>query len=194
MGWHKISRSLWLDRRGITGLETAIVLIAFVVVAAVFAFAVLTTGLLSSERAKEEITQSLDVTTSTLRIRGAIIGRANVGLTQIDTITFEVTNSATGGGDVSLATSGPAAPVLTYIDEHQSRNLSSSEWSVTWLVGSGNVLSSGERAAITVSLTGLDTPLGASTRFKIEVRPLQGAILAVEKTTPAEFTSIVDLN
>ena len=38
------------DQRGITGLETAIVLIAFVVVASVFAFAVLSTGLLSSEK------------------------------------------------------------------------------------------------------------------------------------------------
>ena len=35
---------------GITGLETAIILIAFVVVATVFAFVVLSTGLLSSER------------------------------------------------------------------------------------------------------------------------------------------------
>ena len=35
------------------GLETAIVLIAFVVVASVFAFAVLNTGLLSSEKSKE---------------------------------------------------------------------------------------------------------------------------------------------
>ena len=32
------------DERGITALETAIILIAFVVVAAVFAFTVLTTG------------------------------------------------------------------------------------------------------------------------------------------------------
>jgi flagellin FlaB len=36
------------DERGITGLETAIILIAFVVVAAVFSFVVLSTGLLSS--------------------------------------------------------------------------------------------------------------------------------------------------
>ena len=36
------------DQKGITGLETAIVLIAFVVVASVFAFAVLSTGLTSS--------------------------------------------------------------------------------------------------------------------------------------------------
>lgn len=38
------------DQRGITDLETAIVLIAFVVVASVFAFAVLSTGLLASEK------------------------------------------------------------------------------------------------------------------------------------------------
>ena len=35
------------EERGITGLGTAIVLIAFVVVAAVFAFVVLSTGLFS---------------------------------------------------------------------------------------------------------------------------------------------------
>ena len=47
-------KNLREDRRGITGLETAIVLIAFVVVASVFAFAVLSTGLLSSEKAKRQ--------------------------------------------------------------------------------------------------------------------------------------------
>lgn len=41
------------DQRGITGLETAIVLIAFVVVSSVFAFAALSTGLFSSDKAKK---------------------------------------------------------------------------------------------------------------------------------------------
>ena len=44
-------RRLGGDQSGITGLETAIGLIAFVVVAAVFAFTVLTTGLFTSEKA-----------------------------------------------------------------------------------------------------------------------------------------------
>ena len=48
-----LSRGVWGDQRGVTGLETAIVLIAFVVVAAVFAFTVITTGLFSSEKAGE---------------------------------------------------------------------------------------------------------------------------------------------
>ena len=40
------------NQRGITGLETAIILIAFVVVASVFAFTVLSTGIFASERSK----------------------------------------------------------------------------------------------------------------------------------------------
>ena len=45
-------QNLYSDRSGITGLETAIILIAFIVVAAVFAFTVMTTGLFSTEKAK----------------------------------------------------------------------------------------------------------------------------------------------
>ncbi len=47
--------NLKADQRGITGLETAIVLIAFVVVASVFAFAVLSTGLTSSQKSQEAV-------------------------------------------------------------------------------------------------------------------------------------------
>ena len=43
------------DQSGITGLETAIILIAFVVVASVFAFTVLSTGIFSAERGKETV-------------------------------------------------------------------------------------------------------------------------------------------
>ncbi len=42
-------------QRGITGLETAIILIAFVVVASVFAFTVLSTGIFASERSKDTV-------------------------------------------------------------------------------------------------------------------------------------------
>ena len=54
--WHS-------DKRGITGLETAIVLIVFVVVSSVFAFAALSTGLLSCDKAKETISAGLAETT-----------------------------------------------------------------------------------------------------------------------------------
>src|SRR3990172_1614741 len=55
---------------GITGLETAIVLIAFVVVAAVFAFVVLSTGLFSSERGKETVYAGLAKTRGSMELTG----------------------------------------------------------------------------------------------------------------------------
>ena len=43
------------DERGLSALETAIVLIAFVVVAAVFAFTMLSAGMFATERSKEAV-------------------------------------------------------------------------------------------------------------------------------------------
>ena len=45
----RVIKPLHRDERGITGLETAIILIAFVVVASVFAYSVLSAGIFSSQ-------------------------------------------------------------------------------------------------------------------------------------------------
>lgn len=182
------------DRRGITGLETAIVLIAFVVVASVFAFAVLTTGLISSQRSTEEIKGSLEQTSAAIQVRGGMIIRPNSGLSAVDALVFQLSNSAVGGGSVNLSATGTAAVIVTYIDNNQIKNLSSSEWLATWLVGSGRLLDTGERVEITVTLTGLGTPLGASQSFKIEFKPSTGAVLVVDRKTPPEFQTITTLN
>jgi flagellin FlaB len=65
------------EERGITGLETAIVLIAFVVVAAVFAFVVLSTGLFSSERSKETVYAGLAKTRGSMELTGGVIAASN---------------------------------------------------------------------------------------------------------------------
>lgn len=62
-----------MKQRGITVLETAIILIAFVVVASVFAFTVLSTGVFASERSKETIFAGIQETKSSLEPRGSII-------------------------------------------------------------------------------------------------------------------------
>ena len=70
--------SLLRDNRGITGLETAIVLIAFVVVSSVFAFAALSTGLFSSDQAKETIQAGLSNAQGTLDVQGEVLGNATI--------------------------------------------------------------------------------------------------------------------
>jgi flagellin FlaB len=63
-----------VDRqRGITGLETAIILIAFVVVASAFAFTVLSTGIFASERSKETVYAGIQKAQASIEPRGSIV-------------------------------------------------------------------------------------------------------------------------
>ena len=74
------NQGLVRGQRGITGLETAIILIAFVVVAAVFAFTVLSTGIFATERSKETVYAGLEAARSSLEPRGSLIAySANLG-------------------------------------------------------------------------------------------------------------------
>ena len=66
-------RRVCRDQKGITGLETAIVLIAFVVVASVFAYAVITTGLFSSEKAQSSAQSGVTQAKSTAISKGSMI-------------------------------------------------------------------------------------------------------------------------
>ena len=77
-------QNLYSDRKGITGLETAIILIAFIVVAAVFAFTVMTTGLFSTEKAKTTAQAGIAEASSTFAPKGAIVAQtdANNGFVQ----------------------------------------------------------------------------------------------------------------
>jgi len=54
------------DQQGLTGLSAAIILIAFVIVAAVFAYVVLSAGLFSSQEVKAAVNTGLE---STMRRR-----------------------------------------------------------------------------------------------------------------------------
>ena len=104
-------RSSWREERtGITGLETAIVLIAFVVVSSVFAFAALSTGLFSSDKSKETIRAGLAEASGALELRGSIIAKSTGGA--IDEISFQVSNAA-GGDAVDLT---PGETLIVYTD------------------------------------------------------------------------------
>ena len=74
-------RPLVGDQRGVTGIETAIIMIAFVVVASVFAFTTLSTGIFSAERGKETIEAGLSQARSSIQIKGSVIANGVSDLT-----------------------------------------------------------------------------------------------------------------
>jgi flagellin-like protein len=69
-------KNIYKEQKGITGLETAIILIAFVVVAAVFAYTVLSAGLFSTQKSQEAVYNGLQETQNTLVVKGAVLSEA----------------------------------------------------------------------------------------------------------------------
>ena len=193
----------WKNQRGITGLETAIVLIAFVVVSSVFAFAALSTGMFSSDKARETIRAGLAQTRSSMELKGSVIGTADTTGTSgvLTTIDFHVTQSA-GGGDVDLT---PGTLIVKYTDDVQAKLFSSTAGITITGVGGADVDNLLERNEVyKIALTGLDTldpgndnlttALGIDTTFTMEVIPIKGAVLHIERTTPIFMDMINFLN
>ena len=61
-------------RRGVIGIESAIVMIAFVIVAAALAFVVLNMGFSTTQKAKTAISSSVTESSSALEIAGKVTG------------------------------------------------------------------------------------------------------------------------
>ena len=201
-GPYQVPEKFAVDQRGITGLETAIVLISFVVVASVFAFAVLNTGLLSSAKSTEASLGGLEETSATLSLRGDVIADANTANTAIDTVKFNLTPASTASDAVDLSTTGT---VVTYLDENQGINCENPQsfdgdadtaecsWSADWLIGTGNIVDTGDQVEITVTLNNLTPLLVEKNEFSIQVKPNKGAIVIVNRTLPGELKGVTTL-
>lgn len=181
------------EEDGITALETAIILIAFVVVASVFAFTILSAGTFSTERGKEAVFAGLSQVRSSIELKGSVIATASVTGTTgtIDDVIFTIAN-AVGGEPVNLNTDDRVV-VIDYRDALQMTSVDS--WSLTWKVRADDddLLEAGELAEITVPLDTLTNTLGINTDFSIEIKPPSGAVLNIQRTTPAYIEAVYDL-
>ena len=196
----RLLRRLSGNQQGITGIETAIILIAFVIVASVFAYVVLSAGLFSTQKAKEAIHAGLDEARSTIETKGNMYGKmVNRVLTEV-----YFTLATTTGGDMidfTPPTSGNYTNkvVISYTDAYQM--FPSLNWTLTKLntATADNLLDTNELFLITVDLTAVsanvtdDKKPGPYHRFSIEIKPPVGAVLILERTIPARVDEIVNL-
>ena len=85
------------NHRGIIGIESAIVLIAFVIVAAALAFVVLNMGFATTQKAKTTIISSLGEASSGLFVSGKVTAIANVPAAKVNATSIPL--KITSGGD-----------------------------------------------------------------------------------------------
>ena len=182
------------DQQGITGLETAIVLIAFVVVASVFAFAVLSTSLVSSDKSDQAHQDALSEVSGTIVLQGDVTAEDTDTDGQVDKI-YLLVATAGRGESINLA---PGATLVRYSDASQSVMFdTAARLSVTPIgnADSDYLLERGEMFEL--ALLDLETNLAPTlTKGKsllIEVMPSKGAVLRISRATPIALTKYTHL-
>jgi flagellin FlaB len=189
-----------------TGLETAIILIAFVTVAAVFGYAVLSAGLFSAERGKETVYAGLAQAKANMELAGSVIVTATNGTGAKATYVRFIVRNAIAGTPIDMTppaggTANRCIISLTTAKAYYNNIL----WTITPIgYGDGdNLLESGEHMEITIDLvaTGLLTPtsgswadLIANDWFNIQLKPMLGSTMTVQRTLPAGLDGIMDMH
>ena len=213
-------KKLFKNEKGITGLETAIILIAFVVVAAVFAYTVLSAGLFATQKSQEAVYSGLKEAQGSLELRSGVIATAQTtgDSGTVKQLSFIVSN-ALGGEPMDFT--GPTANtssnngqsastsnnkvVISYVDQDQM--VDDLYWTVAKLGSSDDdsLLEQHEKFEITIGSTtvnttggnlvdALGTDLTVNKQFSLIVNTPIGAVLEIERTTPAYIDTIMNLH
>jgi flagellin FlaB len=176
-----------------TGLEAAIVLIAFVVVAAVFSYVVLGAGFFTTQKTQETVYKSVEQSTSNILIKGSVYGFApgagwavtwvNMtlavapGAPSVDMTKMTIVYSNATHGPVTLSYTATSAVPQTAGTFYASQP------------------SIGPNEQVTISVPTLVAVGGAppNTEINIELRPPGGgAPIPITKTIPS-YTTVVNI-
>ena len=197
---------MYRGEKGITGLETAIILIAFVVVASVFAYTVLSAGIFSSQKGKEAIYSGLEEARASVTLKGSVVAEDTDSDDDIDQLVFVVATALEGEAiDFTIPTDTTPADgiaddgssnvvVISYAD--QTQRVDDLDWSFSPLGkdDSDSLLEPGEKFEITVDLSAMDGDIVTYTTFSIEIKPPKGSVLVIERTTPGVIDDVMILN
>ncbi|HQE10945.1 MAG TPA: flagellin [Bacillota bacterium] len=207
---------LFKNEDAFTGLEAAIVLIAFVVVAAVFSYVMLGAGFFATQQAQQVVHTGSQQASSSLEIIGNVYGY-NVGgsTTELDYLVFTVGNTA-GGTPIDITqmlvtyVCGNVSEVITYDTINSSvnstgdafesgidpGNVTANSLNSTWTViqtyndvGARNhLLESGEQFVLAVRLP--ETKPTNNVRFSVNLHPAVGAVYPIERTVPPYLNTV----
>ena len=197
-----------------TGLEAAIVMIAFVVVAAVFSYVVLGAGFFTSQAAQATVHTGVQQASSSMELVGNIYGVADDTLSNLKYVNVTVALTA-GGTPIDLS-----QMVVSYSDNHQGYNAdvkggnagsdlfncvkalaggagANQEWcigskinSVTGTATTGAMLDNNAQMVIIV---GVPTTADPNTKISINFQPAVGAVLPITRTVPGGLTAVQPL-
>ncbi len=197
-----MSRNNPIKRRGMTGLKIAIIIVAFIIIAAAFSFVVLNTSFFTAQKSQTGISEGTMEATSSLQADGDLIGEFDIASGNMTKTSFYVRLSQ---GEEPIDTAGDKL-IITYSNPYVFgviKDGTKTGGALSEDVGDGDTLIEvGERWQVVITyatvanaahLNTSDAYSGAYDTFRIELRPAQGAVLTLERTIPALNTKTMIL-
>ena len=202
MNWKKALMKLAKQKRGIVGLEAAIILIAFVIIAGAFSFMVINQGLFATERGKTVVQDSLRQASTPLVVDGSIMLNAT-NATYVDALViplraYGVKYVALGNDTTSVTLQvGEAAwpniyngtDTLTAYENFTTLVGKVGPGTATLFIQNSNgdeALDSSEKGYLIVHLK---TAANARTHIVVEIKPEKAAPLTVDFYVPESLQS-----
>ena len=177
---------------GFTGLEAAIVLIAFVVVAAVFSYVVLGAGFFTTQKSQEVIYTGIGMASSSMEVIGDVYGLDSNDNNDIEAIRFTL-GLAAGGTSVDFSTvqivfaTATAVDILEGMDPLYATVATAGKWNITDGASTDLLMENDDKFTLVAVPK---TALGTNTKFNLEIRPSTGAAFALKRTTPSKIDKV----
>jgi len=174
-----------------TGLEAAIVLIAFIVVAAVFGYVILGAGFLTTEKAQQTVHTGVGQAMSSVQQSGQTSIMADETGNGVSKISFFLQLAASGTG-AEMSAFG-----YTVSTSKKTTTFSSNDVTYTWVkeVSPGNhgphtgFLNPKEMVLVTIDPGFSSTEMGLTDKFSVEVKPAVGAPIPLAGTVPGAMSA-----
>ena len=181
---------LRMNHEAFTGLEASMVLIAFVVVAAVFSYVMLGAGFFSTQKSQQVIQAGIAQTSGNIALKGEVYGIANNDTSAIETIQFGV-GPAVGGIPVDYSrlsitwSTNNATPAKLNFNRTAPV---AGQWSaIDGNTGPGPVNLINNNQIITIRACP-PHPLLPNEQFTLELLPESGAPTSISRTIPVRIT------
>jgi len=175
-----------------TGLEAAIVLIAFVVVAAVFSYVVLGAGFFTTQKSQEVVHTGVGQASSNLEVSGPVVVVGNTA-GKVGEIRFYL-QLAAGGTPVDMdKVSYTVSTVkgLSIFDMGEGTTVTL-DWYNAETPAANNLLNQYEFVLVTIPLSAKDPTIGVNDRFTVEIKPDVGASYPIQRNAPPNIVSGVN--
>ena len=189
------------DDAGFTGLEGAIILVAFIIVASVFSFIILNSGFFATDTAQKVIYAGVEQSASFLILIGDVYGHRASDRDAIEMVRFTVGQSVGGGRAVDI--SGCTVTYVTsekFLTIQPNTTLQSGMlplpgmWTIADVSSAGDtsVIESNEQATIVVRLQESDVGLPGE-KITITLIPPVGTPVSIIRRIPGKINDVTIL-